>query len=332
MDLIPKAEKWLQENHALVYGDRIIIAVSGGPDSTALLHILYYLRHRLGISIHIAHVNHQLRPSASRDERFVAGLGRKLGVPVSTGRVRVKTSSGKSSIEEAAREKRFEFLLKLAKQKKANIIALGHTQDDLAETVLMRILRGTGLLGLQGILPEKTRNGIRLIRPLLSFSKKDILQYLKKNKIKYCIDPSNKNPVYFRNKIRRDLLPLLEKKYQTNIREVLSNLANTTAVDYDYLQKEGMRQLKKHALWSKNKRQVALHLSNLGQLHQSQQRMVIRLAVQVLQGNLNQFSVRHMKEIEDLIGQRPNRSRVDLPHGITVQKNKGFLTITAIKT
>lgn len=329
MDLILKIEKLLRESGGLIYGGPVIAGVSGGPDSTALLHILNALRNKLGIKLHAAHLNHQLRPSANRDEHAVKELCRRLNIPCTVKRARILTSPGKSSLEEAAREKRFEFLLTVARQKKAGVIALGHTQDDLAETVLMRILRGAGLLGLQGILPVKQRQGVQIIRPLIFFSKKEILAYLRKNRIKFCLDPTNKSAKFFRNKVRLQLLPLLEKEYQPNIREILINLANSTAVDYDYLQREAAGQLQKIARFDKNKKQIGLRLSGLRPLHPALQRMVIRLAVQDLKGNLNQFSLKHMNEIEGLIHQRPDRSCVDLPHQITVQKNKNFLNIAA---
>lgn len=331
MDLVEKTEKILRSNCLVTYGAKVIVGVSGGPDSTALLQILYTLRYKLGLQLYVAHVNHQLRKSADHDALFVTRLCKKLQIPCAIKRVQIKTSVLKSSVEEVAREKRFDFLLQLAKQKKARTVALGHTQDDLAETVLMRILRGTGLLGLQGILPVKQMQNINIVRPFIHFSKKEILAYLTDKKIKFCLDPTNQHTHFFRNKIRLKLLPLLEKQYQPNLREILANLANNTAVDYDYLQKEGRDRLPKLA-FKKNKNQVSLKLSSLRQLHPALQRMVVRLAIQGLKGNLDQFSLTHMREIENLIQERPAGSRVDLPHNLIAQKNKSSLTLEIIKT
>ena len=331
MNLVEKTEKIVRQNRLIPYGEKVIVGVSGGPDSTALLHVLCRLRNNLGLQLYVAHVDHQLRKSAGRDALFVAKLCQHFQIPCTIKRIKIKTSPAKSSVEEVAREKRLEFLLELAKQKKAKTIVLGHTQDDLAETVLMRILRGTGLLGLQGILPVKQMQNINLVRPFIHFSKKEICAYLKQKKIKFCVDPTNRQTHFFRNKIRLQLLPLLEKQYQSNLREVLANLANNTALDYDYLQKQGKEELEK-LIFEKNIDQVKLKLLNLRQLHPALRRMVIRLAIQNLKGNLNQFSLTHMKEIENLIQERPEGSRIDLPHGLTVQKNKSILTLERIKT
>ena len=325
MSFLEKTKKILPDL-LISYGEKIIIGVSGGPDSTALLHVLNALRPQLGLQLHIVHVNHQLRRSSRRDEAFVIHLGRRLGIPCSVKRVHVTTSARKSSLEEAAREKRLECLLTVAKQKRAKVIALGHTQDDLAETVLMRILRGTGLLGLQGILPVRQMRGIRIIRPFIQFSKKEILAYLAKSKIKFRIDPTNRKTFFFRNKIRWQLIPLLEKQYQSNLKGILANLAENSANDYNYLQKEGAQQLAK-LISQKDKKQITLSLTALHRLHPALQRMVIRLAIQKLKGHLNQFSLTHMKEIETLINRRPAGSRVDLPHAVSARKQKSSLIL-----
>ena len=331
MNLIDKTEKILRDHRLISYGEKVIIGVSGGPDSTALLHVLYTLRNKLGLRLHAAHVDHQLRKSAARDALFVAKLCQNLQLPCTIKRIQIKTSPAKSSIEEAAREKRFDYLLRLAKQKKVRTIILGHTQDDVAETVLMRILRGTGLLGLQGIWATRQMQDINIVRPFVHFSKKEIFSYLKQKKIKFCLDPTNRHTRFFRNKIRLQLFPLLEKQYQPNLREVLTNLANNTATDYDYLQKQGQAEFRK-LVFKKHNGQMTLKLENLRQLHPALQRMVIRLTIQNLKGNLNQLSLTHMKEIESLIHERPEGSRVDLPHGLTVQKNKSALTLERRKT
>jgi tRNA(Ile)-lysidine synthase len=331
MDLVEKTQNILREQCLISYGEKIIVGVSGGPDSTALLHILSALRLKMGLQLYVVHVNHQLRANSGRDEIFVVNLCRRLGIPCAVKRVQIKTSSKKSSLEEAAREKRFECLLAFAQQKKARTIALGHTQDDLAETVLMRILRGSGLLGLQGILPIREMQNTRIIRPFIYFSKKEILAYLQKHKIRFCMDPTNRQTKFFRNKIRLNLLPLLENHYQPNLREVLANLGESTANDYDFLQQEGGRHFKKLAKNLKDK-QITLPLASLGRLHPALQRMVIRLAIQRLKGNLNQLSLTHMKEMESLIKKRPSGSRVDLPQALRASKQKSLLILEIRKT
>ena len=135
MDILQKVRGTITREHLFKKGDRIIVGVSGGPDSVTLLHLLNDLRYDLGIRIHVAHLNHGLRKSARQDQQFVESLARKLKLPLTSMKVFIKKTKGKSSLEENAREARFDFFVNLAKKISANCVALGHTRDDLAETV-----------------------------------------------------------------------------------------------------------------------------------------------------------------------------------------------------
>ncbi|MCX5710037.1 MAG: tRNA lysidine(34) synthetase TilS, partial [Candidatus Omnitrophica bacterium] len=212
--------------------DRILVGVSGGPDSTALLYALRSLGKQLDLKLFVAHLDHGLRKDSAQDARFVRDLAFKLKLPLISGRVRVKKSG---SLEESARKARFDFLLKTAKKFKADKIALGHNLDDQAETVLMRILRGTGLSGLSAILPKRVISGCEVIRPLIEVKRREIEAYLERNKIIPRRDPTNAQDIFLRNKIRNRLLPLLEKDYNANIKSILANLAESSGADYEYL-------------------------------------------------------------------------------------------------
>ena len=159
--------------------DRIVLGVSGGPDSIALLYCLLALKEEYRLSLRIAHLNHMLRPKDSaKDAEFVRALAKKLGLACTIKKVNVKALK-KGSLEETARKARWDFFLETAKNFKADKIALGHTLDDQAETVLMRLLRGSGLLGLSGILPKRDISGVTVIRPLLGIKRKEIESFLK---------------------------------------------------------------------------------------------------------------------------------------------------------
>lgn len=298
-------------------GDKIVVGVSGGPDSVCLLLQLAALRKGWNLSLHIAHMDHMLRPGSRKDGAFVRKLGEELRIPVTIKSVNLKSLHTKGSLEELAREARQDFLIKLAGEIKADKIALGHNLDDQAETVLMRILRGTGLSGLAGISPKRNIRGTIFIRPLLETSRREIESFLKRKKMKTRIDPTNKEDIFMRNRIRHELLPLLSKKYNMNITEVLANLAESVSYDYEYLDQAARGSLKGSKLRLNIKKVLTLHPALL--------RLKIRQCITCLQGDTRRITFQHIKEIEDLLAARPERSVVDLPKGISVQKTRNFL-------
>ena len=297
--------------------DRIIIGLSGGPDSVALLYVLITLAKEYNLGLHIAHVDHMLRTNSSQDAQFVRSLGKEHGIPVTVKKINVRRMAGRGSIEEVGRNQRLAFFFQLAKKTKAHKIALGHNLDDQAETVAMRLLRGSGLYGLSGILPKRTINGYTIIRPLIEIKRKQIESYLKRNRITPRIDESNFEHIYLRNRLRLHLLPLLEKKYNKNIKNILSNTAHCAANDYDYLIKAAER-----AASALGRR---ISLKKFDALHPSMQNLVLRINFQRLKGDTRTLSYRHIQELDDLLLNRPTNSIVDLPSNISVIKKKTYL-------
>lgn len=204
--------------------ERVFVACSGGPDSTALYFLLKSALAGNKIKLGLLHFNHQLRGAASDgDEAFVRKLARKEGVPFISGKAAGK-GRGKKSVEEAARHERYAFFEEAARRHSIRAIATAHTLDDQAETVLMRVLQGTGPQGLAGIRRILMVKKIRFIRPLLKFSKAEILAYLRKNGIAFCRDRSNRSPKFLRNRLRAGLLPQLEKEFNPRIKEALARI------------------------------------------------------------------------------------------------------------
>lgn len=312
--ILDKVRVTIKKYNLIRKADKILIGVSGGPDSVALLLLLDSLRKELKITLHIAHLDHMLRKDSYKDEEFVRGLGRRFKIPVTSSQINVAALAKKGSLEEIARKARFGFLFKVAKDIKAGKIALGHNLDDQAETVFMRILRGAGLCGLAGISPYRNIAGFDIIRPLIEVKRKEIEAFLKRKRIKPRLDLSNAKEIYFRNKIRNKLLPLLEKEYNRNIKVVLANMANNVAYDYDYLYLAADKAMK----GAKSR----LDLVKLQKLHPAIRRLVVRQAIASVKGDLRRVTFRHMTEIEDLILNRPANSIVDLPKGISVIKRK----------
>lgn len=305
-------------------GDRVLVGFSGGPDSLALVYVLNSLRKELGISLHLAHLNHMLRQNESkRDMGFSKKIAERLNLPIDCKCVDIKSLAKKGSLEEIARKQRQKFFINLAKKHCLQKIALGHNQDDQAETVLMRIIRGSGLYGLSAILPLRAIDGHTFARPLIDISRAQINAYLKRIKVKPRIDTSNLESVFFRNRIRNRLLPILESEFNKNARSSLANLAQVVSLDYEYLVRQAQRSLKRVVLL----RSKSLHIDSkkFSKLHISMQRMLLRLCISHLAGNLRRFDYRHWQELEDLVQSRPLGSIVDLPSAISVSKQEKSL-------
>jgi tRNA(Ile)-lysidine synthase len=204
----------------------IVVAVSGGPDSMCLLHLLARLAGQLHITLVASYVNHGLRPDeAEQEQELVMDAAEKLCCSFETGAVEVQeyARSHNLSIEHAARVLRYDFLDKVAAQYRADRIALAHTADDQAEELLLRLIRGTGRTGLAGM--KAMRQG-KYIRPLLSTTKSRLYDYLHRNKIAFAHDSSNRQRIFLRNKIRLDLLPYLTREFNPNIQQTLLQTAN----------------------------------------------------------------------------------------------------------
>jgi tRNA(Ile)-lysidine synthase len=255
--------------------DKVLVALSGGPDSVFLLYALLALREELKINIIAGHLNHCLRGEESdRDEAFAKTLAKKEGVKLLSAQRDVAgyAKRHKLSIETAARELRRDFLHKIADKYNCQKIATGHNLNDQAETVLMHIIRGSGLTGLKGIpaINEK------IIRPMLGIGREEILEYLRLNKIAWREDSTNKSPDHTRNRIRLTLIPQL-KKYNPQIVQSLSHLAESAGSDLDLVEQLAEQAFKQAAKIHKAKINIDLSLFN--SYNKGLQRNVLRLAV-----------------------------------------------------
>ncbi|MBI5872742.1 MAG: tRNA lysidine(34) synthetase TilS [Candidatus Omnitrophica bacterium] len=306
-------------------GDRVVVAVSGGPDSMALLYSLKELNARLCLSLCVAHLDHGIRKNSSKDHAFVKKTAQSLGLPFYGKALDWKHIKRAGSLEEQLRRLRYDFLLKAAKKFRSKKIALAHHRDDQAETVLMRLLRGSGLYGMAAILPKRIIDGHVIVRPLLEVSRKDILKYLKAERVGFRIDETNFEDRFFRNKIRNRLLPVLEKDYNANIREVLSYFASSAGADYDFLSRQADAFLKKN-LKEKNS-VLSIPLARFKKLDIALRRLVIRDLVCRLKGDLRLVTFQHAQEVEELLFFRPQLSQVHLPGRIIVSKTSSTLDI-----
>lgn len=214
-------------------GDKIIVGVSGGPDSVALVRVLQEFERKYQFKLHLVHINYGLRAEDSDgDERFVADLAEALDLPLTVIRYHANAKAVKGNLEENLRNFRYEQFEKIRKQKKFDLIAVGHNLNDQAETLLMHLLRGCGSAGMAAM---RVCSG-RLIRPLLKTTRAEVLLYLESLGQAYREDRTNNETIFFRNRIRKELLVILEGRYQPQIIKLLGILAENIQMDYDLVE------------------------------------------------------------------------------------------------
>ena len=304
------------EHQMINEGDSIIVAVSGGADSVCLLKILYALKECLNIRLLVAHFNHGLRPKEDEKEtEFVATLAKKLNLPFISDKCNNITKAQGSTIEEKAREMRYQFFQKALDENHAQKLAIGHTMNDQAETVLMHFLRGTGLTGLSGIPPIRQNY---FIRPLIDMTRNEIYTYLKQNNESFITDSSNLETRYLRNKIRLELLPLL-LDYQPNLVEHLGELAFLCRQETQFLDDEAAKLLDIITLDS-SKHYLDISLNIFSALSCSRQYRIIRQGIKKIKGDLRKIDRIHIKTIVDCAYKNKPQIKVNLPENIIVQK------------
>jgi tRNA(Ile)-lysidine synthase len=307
-------------------GDKVLVAVSGGPDSVALLYALWEIRDEFNLDLCVAHLNHKLRGRESdEDQKFVKHLAQKLNLKFFSKSIDVKKEAKKRklSLEEGARLVRYRYLENLADRIKADKIALGHQADDQAETFLMRLLRGAGGLGLSGIPPKRGK----IIRPLIEIKRKEIEKFLKEKGQSYRTDSSNLLPNYFRNKIRLLLLPLIKKKFNPKIVEVLNRTSNIISFQQQYVEKNSeeilpllcktkkMVRLPSALLWTSRlpqKDKIVLDLKKFINYDISLKREMIRLCVKEINEDLQDLSFDSIERALDLIQRKKSGRKVKL--------------------
>jgi tRNA(Ile)-lysidine synthase len=315
----------LAAHRLLAPRDRIVLAVSGGADSVALLGAMTTLAPAWKLSLSVAYLDHGLRPESAADAEFVSRLAGKRGVPAVIERQDVQRRCEREgwSLEDGARRIRYEFLLRTAAAQGAHTVALAHTADDQAETVLMRLLRGTGLMGLRAIGPKRTLEGCSLIRPLLSLWRKDVLGYVARRGLSFREDASNADLRFTRNRIRHELLPLLERDYNPNVKAAMVQLAEQSGTDYAFLEAAAGRQWKR-AVKPAQGRSGDLTIAISAFLGQppALQRQLLRRAIGSVKGEPGQLEYRHWLETERLFRERPVGTLLDLPGGVRLRREQ----------
>ncbi len=343
--LLASVRQTIRTHQLLPAQARVIVGVSGGPDSVVLLHVLTQLQQDWKLHLHVVHVDHGLREDSREDAAFVLHLSERWQLPATIERIDVARRCAEEgwSLEDGARRLRYDCFLRIATRQSASHVALAHTADDQAETVLMRLLRGTGLLGLGAMALKRRLDGVSLgqmqrsgarraveetagtavwvVRPLLLLWRRDILAYLAQERLEFREDLTNQDSRFVRNRIRHELLPLLEQHYNPNIKGMLTQLAEQSQSDYTYLQQAADRQWKRLAK-SPAPRRVAIAIRPFMRQPKALQRQLVRHAIVSVRGDLSRFEFRHWREAEQLFAERPVGTLLDLPGGVQLRREQ----------
>jgi tRNA(Ile)-lysidine synthase len=319
----------------------VVVGVSGGADSVCLLHVLAKWQKGLGIKLHVAHLNHQLRGVESEaDAKYVSNLAGSLGIPITIDRqdVAAYRIERNFSVEEAARELRYAFLARVAREVGANRIAMGHTRDDQVETILMHILRGTGITGLCGLapcspmvydspgisLPAKQSN-LLVIRPLLDVTREETMSYCQEHQLDPRIDSSNRSLSFFRNRLRLQLLPLL-RQYNPSVDQALLRLADIAKEDNAFIEQQASE------LWNEVARQennaIYLDRRQIASLPIALQRQLLRVAVTKLAGDTRDIEASHIEAARSLLNKQVGK-KIFLPRELVCHGEYNELVITS---
>lgn len=320
-----KVLKTIRDHGMIKSGDKVIIAFSGGIDSTALIYLLNSLKNKLKIKLFAAHLNHKLRgKDADLDAAFARRTAKKLKIPFVLEEFDVLSfaKQNRLNLEDAARRARYEFLERSAAKVGAGVIAVAHTADDNIETFLMRLVRGTGMKGLMGIPPVRGK----IIRPMIALLRSEIEEYLKSKKITPRIDRSNYETKYLRNRIRRNLIPALES-YNSNIKELLlQTIAEANSIQ-GFVELEAEKDLKGMTMF-KSGGEIRIDIKKLLNIDSALRGEVLRQAIEAVKRDLVDISFVH---IEDILGQLyKKRAQLDLP-GVHAYITKGALSISRSK-
>lgn len=335
--LVEKARLAAEKFHMFVPGDRVVVGVSGGPDSVALLHWLSDFARENMLQVHIAHLNHMLRGEESaEDAMWVRHLASSMGLPSTIEGVDVQTLRKRLrlSLEDAARQARYSFFARVVQKVGGKCVAVAHTADDQVETVVLHWLRGSGLAGLRGMLPVMTyrvkldvgspTTGLRVVRPLLDVWRQEVEAYLTANNLVARIDRSNEQPVYLRNKIRLQLIPYL-RSYNPRLKESVLRSARVLSSDYDFIQANVSQAWDR--LVQVEERSIVFDLQVWSELPEAIQRHLLREAMSRLVGDVIGLAAIHVDSALSAIKHGRTGVRIAWPRGLVVRKSYSTFSV-----
>ncbi|EGT5271093.1 tRNA lysidine(34) synthetase TilS [Clostridioides difficile] len=325
--IFDKVLSTINKHNLIQKGDKIVLGLSGGPDSVCLLHVLNRLKKDFNIEIYAAHLNHQIRGiEAQKDALYVSKLCEDMGIIFFVKSINVPKYCENEglSLEEGARKLRYEMFYEIKDKIKANKIAIGHNLNDQAETVMMRIMRGTGLKGLKGI--DYIRDNC-IIRPILDVERNEVEEYCEAYNLNPRIDKTNLENIYTRNKIRLDLLPYMKDNFNSNVIESIVRMSNSLKSDNDYIEKEAEAKFREVSN-IKEKGFVEINLDDFVCLHDAIKVRVLRNSIKHILGDTNFVDQRHIEDIMSLEDNSKVNKMLTLPRNIFVYRKKDSIILT----
>ena len=317
-----EAYNYLLNDINIKYGDSVVLGVSGGPDSMALLHLMTRLKKALDIEVVCAHVNHNTgRPGQFEEQKFVERFCKQNNIVFETLTI---DDYGDDNFHNEAHSKRYNYFDKLVKQYNAKYLLTAHHGDDLIETILMRIVRGSTLRGYSGFSKVVKKNGYKIVRPLIQVTKEEILEYNKKNHIKYALDSSNFKDVYTRNRFRKYIVPQL-KKEDINVHKKFYKFSKTLLEYNEFIDK---------IVNSKIKEIYPNNVLNIEKFRNEdkiiQQKVIYHILENTYQDDLMLITDKHVDILLDVIKSKRSNVKVHLPNGVQAIKSYDTLVLSTI--
>lgn len=308
-------EECIDKNNLLKHGDNLLVAVSGGPDSVALLNILYKLKEKYNIKLSVAHVNHMIREESKEEKEYVKQICKNMNIDMFYLEKDVIKLADELTIgvESAGRKVRYEFFEKVANTINADKIAIAHNLDDNVETIFMNLIRGTGLKGLTGIEYESGK----LIRPLLDVKKEEVMEYSEKHDLDPRIDYTNFQDVYIRNKIRLNLLKTLKEEYNPNILDSVIRMKNILKDEEDFL-KEYVDNLLEENIIKRSDEEILFRFEKINNEHSSIKRRAIRSMITMMLGDSEGIELVHIEDILKLLNNNLPKKKYIIGNKFTI--------------
>ncbi|WP_053955564.1 tRNA lysidine(34) synthetase TilS [Inediibacterium massiliense] len=327
--MLKKFLKTIQEHKMIQRGDGIVIGVSGGPDSICLLHLLCKIQKEYDLKLYVVHLNHQFRgDAADQDAAYVEKICKKLNIPafIYTRNVEEYSKDRGITFEEGGREIRYDLFEEVLKKTKSKKIAVAQNMDDQAETVLMRLMRGSGLEGLCAISYVRDE---KIIRPILDISRYEIEDYCEKNNLHPRIDHTNLETIYTRNRIRLEFIPYIQKYFNPNIKETLSRTANVLREDKNFI--EDYQKDVYDIIVKRRDKEICIDKILLKRQHRAIQKRILRQAIWEMVGNLKDIQMKHIQSIINLVEKNNLGNKIDLPRGLWVRIEEEYLIFSIEK-
>lgn len=319
-DIKERFKENLNNKNLISNNNRLLLGVSGGPDSLTMLDLFTSIRDEFKLKLIVFHLNHLFREEASKEAEYVKEICAKKDVKtiIKTHDVPKYVENNNLSPEEGARKIRFKYLKKIFQKNDIDKVCLAHNKDDLVETVLLNIFRGCGLRGLKSIEDNIIIDGMEIVHPLLKFFRSEIIDYCDINNLEPVFDPSNKSDLYSRNRIRNNIIPLIEEQINHNVKQVINRMTETIKEDYNFIKTYSNDKFKE-LLIEKDNQKYILKLKEMEKLHPAIIKRIINIILKKLKGNIDNFYYKHYNDIIKFIETNDTGDILDLPDNINMK-------------